>query len=323
VLGSGSLGKAYTAYPRGCTAIGSVGGDCVMLHPGNKHNETEDDVPYSAPIPGIPDTGGTDTIKPFGNVFYGSKANSWNSTPPASVFMLYGVFVAAVGPAFRSAVWLLALFTATHAMDFEGHDMNAAKQDSYLGSIVILRHIGTMLGYCILFQLCAQPIAVWLGVAYKWTVIGLRKEGGYNWDISSYNARWKLYTAVQFIDLGAIGGTIFIVWWYKLLGCTIGKNCCLWPAGSDLFLTEPDLVTMGEGVCLNKKSGVVCHLNSRGGFSLTAIKLGDRASCRALTKVTGGSGMGDDSLLLEHTLLMPGEKLGSGETRQGWISLDQ
>merc|ERR1740117_1663229 len=30
------------------------------------------------------------------------------------------------------------------------------------------------------FQLCAQPIAVWLGVAYKWTVIGLRKEGGYN-----------------------------------------------------------------------------------------------------------------------------------------------
>merc|ERR1712028_329911 len=108
--------------------------------------------------------------------------------------------------------------------------------DSYLGSLVILRHIGTMLGYCILFQLCAQPIAVWLGVAYKWTVIGLRKEGGYNWDISSYNARWKLYTAVQFIDLGAIGGTIYIVWWYKLLGCTIGKNCCLWPAGSDLFV---------------------------------------------------------------------------------------
>jgi hypothetical protein len=31
--------------------------------------------------------------------------------------------------------------------------------------------------------------------------------------------------------------------------------------------------------------------------------------------------MGDDSLLLEHTLLMPGEKLGSGETRQGWIAL--
>merc|ERR1712195_342459 len=135
------------------------------------NSEDEDDVPYSAPIPGIPDTGGT---------------------------------------AFRSAVWLLALFTATHAMDFEGKDMNAAKQDSYLGSMVILRHIGSMLGYCILFQLCAQPIAVWLGVAYKWTVIGLRKEGGYNWDISSYNARWKLYTAVQFIDLGAIGGTIYI-----------------------------------------------------------------------------------------------------------------
>ena len=321
VLGSGSLGKAHTSYPRGCTAIGSVAGDCVLLHPGNKHNENEDDVPYSRPVPGIPDTGGSDTIKPFGKVFYGSKANSCKSTPPASVFMLFGFLVAAVGPALRSAVWLLALFTATHAMDFESPGMNAAKQDNTLGHIVILRHIGTMLGYCILFQLLAQPIAVWLGVAYKWMIIGLRKEGGYNWDISSYNARWKLYTAVQFIDLGAIGGTIYIVWWYKLLGCTIGKNCCLWPAGSDLYLTEPDLVTMGEGVCLNKKSGVVCHLNSRGGFTLTAIKMGDRASCRALTKVTGGSGMGDDSLLLEHTLLMPGEQLGSGVTRQGWIAL--
>ena len=323
VLGSGSLGKAYTIYPRGCTAIGSVGGDCVMLHPGNKNSETDDNVLYSAPVPGVPDTGGTDTIKPFGNVFYGSKANTCKSTPPAGIFMLYGFFVAAVGPAFRSAVWLLALFTATHAMDFDGKNMNAAKQDTFLGSMAILQHIGTMLAYCVLFQFCSQPFAVALGVAYKWFVIGLRKEGGYNWDISSYNARWKFYTAVQFIDLGSIGGTIFIVWWYKLLGCTIGKNCCLWPAGSDLFLTEPDLVTMGEGVCLNKKSGVVCHLNSRGGFSLTAIKLGDRASCRALTKVTGGSGMGDDSLLLEHTLLMPGEKLGEGQTRQGWISLDQ
>ena len=144
VLGSGSLGKAHTSYPRGCTAIGSVAGDCVLLHPGNKHNENEDDVPYSAAVPGIPDTGGSDTIKPFGKVFYGSKANSWKSTPPASAFMLYGVAVAALGPAFRSAVWLLALFTATHAMDFESPDMNAAKQDNNLGHIVILRHIGTM-----------------------------------------------------------------------------------------------------------------------------------------------------------------------------------
>jgi len=289
---------------------------------GNKNSEHDDDVPYSAPVPGVPDTGGADTIKPFGQVFYGKKAGTCKSTPPASIFMLFGVSVAAVGPAFRSSVWLLALYTATHAMNFQSHEMTVAKEDPSTGNLIILKHVGTMLAYCILFQFLAQPIAVGLGVAYKWLVIGQRKEGGYNWDISSYNARWKFYTAVTFIDLGAIGGTVYIVWWYKLLGCKIGKNACLWPAGSDLFLTEPDLVELGEGVCLNKKSGVVCHLNSRGGFTLTAIKMGDRASCRALTKVTGGSTMGDDSLLLEHTLLMPGSQLGEGETRQGWISLE-
>jgi len=330
VLGSGSLAKAGTTYNRGCTAIGSVGGDCVMLHPGKKSSDEQDDpVEYSAPVPGVPDTGGADTIKPFGKVFYGGVekdqkplAGLCRSNPPMWCFALYGVAIASAGPAFRSAVWLLAIYTSTHAMHFEDDSMYEAKTDPVKGMFMILKHIATVIAYCTLYQFLAQPVAVAMGVSYKWALMGRRAEGSWNWDTSTYNRNWKLYTAVSFIDLSSIGGTAYIVWWYRLLGSKIGKNVCLWPQGSDLFLTEPDLVTMGEGVCLNNKAGVVCHLNSRGGFSLTAIKMGDRASCRSFCKVTGGSSMGDDSLMLEHTLLMPGEKLGDAETRQGWISLE-
>merc|ERR1712167_414361 len=203
--------------------------------------------------------------------------------------MGYGVFIAAIGPAFRSAVWLCALFTATSMMRFEPVStstdpadvaMMQARADPTLGAWMIVKHINLIVSFCLLYQCIALGIAVGLGVSYKWALMGQRKEGSWNWDSSKYNRNWKFYTAVTFIDLGAIGGSAYIVWWYRLLGCKIGKDVCLWPAGSDLYLTEPDLVELDEGVCLNKKAGVVCHLNSRGGFSLTAIRMGARRADR-------------------------------------------
>merc|ERR1712070_312914 len=219
--------------------------------------------------------------------------------------------------------WLTAVYTATHAMAFESEEMYAAKVDPKLGALVITRYVFTVVGYCILFRAIAVSLASCAGIGYKWLLIGRRQPGEYDWDKSSYNARWKLYTTVSFIDLGEICGSAYMVLWYRALGCKMGRNVCLWPQGSDLYLTEPDLVVMGEGVCLNQKSGVVCHLNSRGGFSLSPISLGDRASCLAFTKVTGGSSMGKDALMQEHTPLMPGEELGDGEKRQGWIAVER
>ena len=137
---------------------------------------------------------------------------------------------------------------------------------------------------------------------------------------SPYLTRWKLSTASQFVDLSALQGSAYIVLWYRAMGCSIGRGVCLWPQGTDLWLTEPDLVTMRDGVCLNQRAAVVCHLNSRGNFTLAPIALGPRASARALTKVCGGASLGADAILLEHTLLMPGEALADGETRQGWIA---
>jgi acyl-CoA synthetase (AMP-forming)/AMP-acid ligase II/acetyltransferase-like isoleucine patch superfamily enzyme len=325
VMGSGALGKAGTTYPPGCTAIGSVCGDCVLLDPGSKKKAMQDDeTTQTAPLQGVPDTGGPDTLKPFGRVFYtrNPSGSCCYPNPPAFIFSLFAFIVTALSSVANASVWLTAVYTATHAMAFESEEMYAAKVDPKLGALVITRYVFTVVGYCVLFRAFALTLASAAGVGYKWVLIGRRKPGAYDWDKSSYNARWKLYTTVSFIDLGEICGSAYMVLWYRALGCKMGPNVCLWPQGSDLFLTEPDLVEMGESVCLNQKSGVVCHLNSRGGFSLSPITLGDRASCRALTKVTGGASMGDDALMLEHTLLMPGEELGPGEKRQGWISLE-
>lgn len=36
-----------------------------------------------------------------------------------------------------------------------------------------------------------------------------------------------------------------LVWYFRALGCKIGKNVCLYPTGGDPMMTEPDLVMIG------------------------------------------------------------------------------
>ena len=109
-----------------------------------------------------------------------------------------------------------------------------------------------------------------------------------------------------------------MVLWYRALGGLIGKGCCLFPQGSDLLLVEPDLIRMGDRVCVNNASSIVCHLNTRGAFSLGTITLGDGATVRAFSRVMADATVAREARLLEHTLVMAGECLQRAQTRQGW-----
>ena len=42
--------------------------------------------------------------------------------------------------------------------------------------------------------------------------------------------------------LDSLRGTVYIVWYMRALGGKIGKNVCLYPAGADPMMTEPDMV---------------------------------------------------------------------------------
>lgn len=74
--------------------------------------------------------------------------------------------------------------------------------------------------------------------------------------------------------LGPITGSAYIVWFYRALGAKIGKNCSIWAGGRPGLMTEPDLVTLGDRVCLDDCS-VVAHINSRGKFALNHLNVAD------------------------------------------------
>ena len=82
--------------------------------------------------------------------------------------------------------------------------------------------------------------ALTFDVMSKWVILGHREVGLYSWDRSSYCQRWQLYLTIQELRRGEepntgildfIAGSQYLVWYFRALGCSIGKDVCLFPNG--------------------------------------------------------------------------------------------
>lgn len=106
------------------------------------------------------------------------------------------------------------------------------------------------LSFIVVLNIQAALAVLW-AVATKWLVIGERRQGRYEWDKSDYCQRWQLHLSLCRLlykgygaggILGHLNGSAYIVWFYRFLGATIGKNCALFAGGISGLMTEPDLV---------------------------------------------------------------------------------
>ena len=120
------------------------------------------------------------------------------------------------------------------------------------------------------------------------------------------------------------------------MGARIGKNCAIWVGGRPGLMTEPDLVTLGDRVCLDDCS-VVAHINSRGNFALNKLSIADgygyfllphftegtetnffSCALRTGSRLLSGAQMEAYSMLLEHALLASGDIAEAGAVYSGW-----
>jgi acetyltransferase-like isoleucine patch superfamily enzyme len=135
-----------------------------------------------------------------------------------------------------------------------------------------------------------------------------------NWELYQIVARIRNPGRMNFMDF--IAGTPFIAGFFRLSGCTIGKDCCLYPSGAEPFMPEPDLVYMGDR-CVIDCASVVCHLNTRGNFELAKITLGNHVTLRTGSRIQQGVEMESGSMLLEKSLAMTGEIIEANSVWQG------
>jgi hypothetical protein len=82
-------------------------------------------------------------------------------------------------------------------------------------------------------------------------------------------------------------------------------------------MPEPDLISIGDGACVNF-AHVIAHTNTLGTFSLNTVIIRERATLCSESRVMGGSVIGPDAILLDHTLAMVGDDVAAEAIWQGW-----
>ncbi|KAI8093662.1 uncharacterized protein BX664DRAFT_261054 [Halteromyces radiatus] len=308
VLGSGGLLKKHFKISPGSTWVGSRGGNAYKFSDGDAQDEKSLD----------------DTVTPFGRAFYQRKANYF--VAPLLLLVPYNFIMQVIGSVFwsvpvTSAIQVAAISERYHYASHVEDKMVSRLFEGNREGITFC----VILGMVIVTVTALAFLALSIEVAMKWVLFGRRKQGSYNWDESSYCQRWQCHITIQQAlrhdVLNLITGSGWLVMFFRGLGCHIGRRVCLYPNGGDPMMTEADLVTLEDDVAVDEAS-LVCHLNSRGQFSINPLRVGAGSVLRSGSRLLSGARMREDTTLLEHTLIVSGEVTDKKSIWQGWPGED-
>jgi acetyltransferase-like isoleucine patch superfamily enzyme len=267
-------------------------------------------------------------LRPFGKAFYLGKASYyvWNLPSIITFTTIAKIFIVS----FHAIPLLLGLHSAGVLLYGWRFEERKYKELSYSFHYLYF----TLLGMFFFTNLIRVALWVVIELSAKWSFIGRRLEGRYNYDISSYGQRWEAYQTIAHIRkfsrlnfMDFFTGTPYMSAFFRWQGGTIGKNCCLYPSGADPFMTEPELVYMGDR-CVVDCASIVCHLNTQGNFVLAKIVIENDCTLRTGSRVQQGVHMEEGSQLLEKSLALTGEIIEANSVWQGgpaswWFQYDK
>jgi non-ribosomal peptide synthetase-like protein len=145
----------------------------------------------------------------------------------------------------------------------------------------------------------------------KWIIVGRHKvEENPLWS----SGVWRSEFVVDVQTVVGIAGTInlcrgtpFLPMLFRLLGAKIGKGVYL----DTLYLTEPDMVALGDGACVNYNTTLQTHLFEDRVMKLDTMVVGDRVSIGSMSVVLYNTHIGTGATIDSCTLVMKGESLPS------------
>jgi non-ribosomal peptide synthetase-like protein len=157
-----------------------------------------------------------------------------------------------------------------------------------------------------------------LVVALKWIVIGRFKPGAYPlwspfvWFNELITGAYESIAVPMIVN--PLLGTPFLAFFMRLLGAKFGRAvCCDTP-----FFTEFDLVSVGNGSCLNANSTIQSHLFEDRVLKMSHLEIGSYCTVGNMSVVLYDTQMGDRSKLGALSLLMKGEVLPPST---GWFGI--
>jgi non-ribosomal peptide synthetase-like protein len=174
----------------------------------------------------------------------------------------------------------------------------------------------TLLFFPVLYIGCAVAATLFTIVA-KWVLVGRYKPGerplwnNFVWRNELLNALHE-HLAEPFL-VGALTGTPFVCWYFRLLGARIGRRVYL----ETTDFSEFDLATIGDEAVLNADCTIQTHLFEDRVMKMSTVEIGPRCVVGAGSLVLYDTRMEEGSSLGDLSLLMKGELLPAGTAWQG------
>lgn len=155
-----------------------------------------------------------------------------------------------------------------------------------------------------------QPSLLLLSVGIKWLLLGKVKPGKHRvW--SWYFLRWWIVDKFQnFVQTDHFVGTPFINFYYRLMGCRIGKNCYL---GSNQFYAH-DLLSIGDNSSICADVLIAGYKIEKGWLKIGEIKIGENCFIGANAVLSINTQLKNNAKLGEHSLLAEGQSIQENES---------
>jgi acetyltransferase-like isoleucine patch superfamily enzyme len=122
-----------------------------------------------------------------------------------------------------------------------------------------------------------------------------------------------LFYLVRFTFLPFVTLTPFGIWFLKAMGMNIGRHAFI----NTEYISDPQLITLGDDVALGGSVRIFAHYGGHGNLVVAPVIINHRATIGLAATVMGDVNVGADATVLAHSVLMPGSRVGEGETWGG------
>jgi len=139
-------------------------------------------------------------------------------------------------------------------------------------------------------------------------------RGGY---YTMQAAPWLLHNAlfylVRYTFLPFVTLTPFGIWFLKAMGMRIGRHAFI----NTEYISDPQLLQIGDDAALGGSVRICAHFGGGGHLTVAPVTVGARATLGLAVTVMGDVEVGDGATVLPNSVLLPGSRVGAGETWGG------
>eukprot|EP01119_Soliformovum_irregulare_P010188 TRINITY_DN2493_c0_g1_i2.p1 TRINITY_DN2493_c0_g1~~TRINITY_DN2493_c0_g1_i2.p1 ORF type:complete len:220 (+),score=39.09 TRINITY_DN2493_c0_g1_i2:164-823(+) len=164
-----------------------------------------------------------------------------------------------------------------------------------------------MIGLVPIGSLLGGLVSTMIVLLLKWMLVGRMKVG----DRKIWGASFMMWEFVSHLISSAdanfmiaFRGSIVFVWWLRLLGCDIGKDCYI----SMRSPQEPDLLHVGAGSVLDDCDIVAHHFDGHA-FRLEHVRIGTNCNIGFKSSLLPRSIISNGVTMMPLTVVLVGETL--------------